>query len=61
MLAPETFMGADASATNRGDTQVDLWADSVGAAAKQFGIVLTLGIAAHLASNLLSGFAKVLH
>jgi len=61
MLAPETFMPADATTTNGGDTRVNLWADSVGEAAKQLGIVLTLGIAAHLASSLLSGFAKVLH
>jgi hypothetical protein len=54
-------MRADATATNGGETPVNLWADSVGEAAKQLGIVLTLGIAAHLASSLLSGFAKVLH
>ncbi|HEY5283485.1 MAG TPA: hypothetical protein VIM14_11915 [Polyangia bacterium] len=54
-------MRADATTTNGGETPVNLWADSVGEAAKQLGIVLTLGIAAHLASSLLSGFAKVLH
>ena len=61
MLAPETMIRADATAPNRGDTTVNLWADSVGEAARQLGIVLTLGIAAHLASSLLSGFARVLH
>ena len=61
MLAPEMFIRADATPANGSETMVNLWADSVGEAAKQLGIVLTLGIAAHLASSLLSGFAKVLH
>jgi hypothetical protein len=52
---------ADATPTHGSETRVDLWADSVGEAAKQLGIILTLGIAAHLANSLLSGFAKVMH
>ena len=60
MRAPETFIRADSTATDGSDGMVNLWADSVGEAAKQLGVVLTLAIAVHLASNLLSGFAKAL-
>ena len=56
MLAPETFMPADATTTNGGETRVNLWADSVGEAVGQLGVVLTLAIAAHFASNLLFGW-----
>ena len=43
------------------DGAVHLWADSVGDAVKQLGIVVTLAIAVQLASGLLSGVAKALH
>jgi len=55
MPTTETIFRADDSATEGSDGRVNLWADSVGAAAKQLGVVLTLGIAVHLASNLLFG------
>jgi hypothetical protein len=55
MPATEIFFRADAHATDRADGGVNLWADSVGAAARQLGVVLTLGIAVRLASNLLFG------
>lgn len=56
MQASETITRAESAATEGGDGAVNLWADSVGAAAKQLGVVLTLGIAVHLASNLLFGW-----
>jgi hypothetical protein len=56
MPATETVFQADANTTDGADGGVNLWADSVGAAAKQLGVVLTLGIAVHLASNLLFGW-----
>ncbi len=56
MPATEILSRADVSATDGADGRVNLWADSVGAAAKQLGVVLTLGIAVHLASNLLFGW-----
>ncbi len=55
MPATEIFFRADANATDGADGRVKLWADSVGAAATQLGVILTLGIAVHLASNLLFG------
>jgi len=45
----------ESAGTNGADGRVSLWTDSVFAAGKQLGIVLTLGIAVHLASNLLFG------
>ncbi|HEX7500352.1 MAG TPA: hypothetical protein VF524_08600 [Polyangia bacterium] len=56
MPATETTFQADANTTDGADGRVNLWADSVGAAAKQLGVVLTLGIAVHLASSLLFGW-----
>jgi hypothetical protein len=55
MQASETITRAESTAMEGGDGMVHLWADSVGAAAKQLGVVLTLAIAVHLASNLLFG------
>jgi hypothetical protein len=56
MPATETIFRADWNTTDGADVGVNLWVDSVGAAAKQLGVVLTLGIAVHLASNLLFGW-----
>lgn len=55
MQVSETMVRAEATGTGGADGRVKLWTDSVGSAAKQLGIVLTLGIAVHLASNLLFG------
>jgi hypothetical protein len=59
MQASETITRADSTATEGRDGMVDgvvnLWADSVGAAARQLGVVLTLAIAVHLAGSLLFG------
>jgi len=53
MQASETLVRAETTGTDGAEGRVNLWADSVGEAAKQLGVVLTLGIAFHLASNLL--------
>jgi len=55
MQAPETMTRADAAVTDEREGDVNLWLDSVGAAAQQLGIVLTLAIAAHFAGSLLFG------
>jgi hypothetical protein len=55
MQASETIAQAESTATDAGDGMVHLWADSVGAAARQLGVVLTLAIAVHLAGSLLFG------
>jgi hypothetical protein len=55
MQASETMVRAESTGTDGADGRVSLWADSVGEAVGQLGIVLTLGIAIHLASNLLCG------
>jgi hypothetical protein len=55
MQASETITRADSKARDGGDGDVNLWADSVGEAVGQLGVVLTLAIVAHLASNLLFG------
>jgi len=56
MQASETITRADSTARDGGDGNVNLWADSVGEAVVQLGVVLTLAITAHLASNLLFGW-----
>jgi hypothetical protein len=55
MQASETMVQADSTGTDGADGRVRLWADSVGEAARQLGVVLTFGIAIHIASNLLFG------
>ena len=55
MQASETIARAESTATDAGDGRVHLWADSVGAAVGQLGVVLTLAIAVHLAGSLLFG------
>jgi len=55
MQVPESIIRADATVTDEREGGVNLWLDSVGAAAQQLGIVLTLAIAAHFAGSLLFG------
>jgi hypothetical protein len=59
MQASDTITRAESTATEgrdgTADGMVNLWADSVGAAARQLGVVLTLAIAVHLAGSLLFG------
>jgi len=56
MQASETITRAELTAQDGREGMVNLWADSVGEAVGQLGVVLTLAIAAHLASNLLFGW-----
>ena len=56
MQASETMVRAESTGTEGAEGRVNLWADSVGEAAGQLGVVLILAIAAHLASNLLFGW-----
>jgi hypothetical protein len=55
MQASEAITLAESTATENRDGMVNLWADSVGAAVGQLGVVLTLAIAVHLASSVLLG------
>ena len=55
MRAPETMFLADARVMDGAEGGVNLWADSVGEAAGQLGVVLTLAIVIHLAGSLLLG------
>jgi hypothetical protein len=59
MQANETIFEAETSGA--AGAEVDLWADSVGAAVRQLGLVVTLAIVAHVASSLLSDVASALH
>jgi hypothetical protein len=56
MQASETMARAESAGTEGAEGRVNLWADSVGEAVGRLGLVLTLGIAIHLAGNLLFGF-----
>jgi hypothetical protein len=55
MQASETMARAELTGAEGAEGRVNLWADSVGEAMGQLGLVLTLGIAIHLAGNLLFG------
>jgi hypothetical protein len=55
MQVSETTVRAESTGTEGADGKVTLWADSVGEAVGQLGVVLTLGIAIRFASNLLFG------
>jgi hypothetical protein len=55
MRAPERIPDAAAMGKEASDGRVDLWADSVGVAARQIGILLSVAMAAHFASSLLLG------
>jgi hypothetical protein len=55
MQASATTTRAQSTATEGRDGGVNLWADSVGAAVGQLGVVLTLAMAVHLAGSLLFG------
>jgi len=56
MQASETTVRAESLTHEGNEGKVNLWADSVGEAVGQLGVVLTLAVAAHLASNLLFGW-----
>ena len=61
MRAHETMFETDAASAEGVEGRVSLWADSVGEAAAQLGLVVTCAIALHLAINLLSGFSRAWH
>jgi hypothetical protein len=53
MRAPWDALPAEPTAADATERGVNLWADSVGVAAKQLGVLLAIAIAAHLASSLM--------
>lgn len=57
ILAGESKGQVDAES----DGDINLWADSVGDALAQLGLILTLAIVARIALGLLSGLATALH
>jgi hypothetical protein len=60
MLMPKTAYKAEVMPTPVSDGRVNLWADSVGEAVGQLGLIVTLAIAAHVASSLLYGFTSAM-
>jgi hypothetical protein len=60
MLMPKTAYKAEVMPTPGSEGRVNLWADSVGEAVGQLGIIVTLAIVAHFASTLLYGFTNAM-
>ena len=54
MRAPEHALPAERPGGEPPEGRVNLWADTVGEAAAQLGVLLVLAFAAHLANSLLS-------
>jgi hypothetical protein len=61
MPALDRTMEAEAEAATDKEARAAFWADSVGEAVGQLGLVVTLAILVHFASSLLSDVASVLH
>ncbi len=61
MQGPESVVGAvgavgtEWSTGESADGEVNLWADTVGTAARQLGAIVALAIAVHLAASLVLG------
>ena len=55
MQGQRMVAGIDWSTGDGSDGEVHLWADSVGSAAKQLGVIVVLAIAVHLATSLALG------
>jgi hypothetical protein len=55
MQGLKTVVGMDWSTGDGIDGEVNLWADSVGSAARQLGVIVVLAIAVHLATSLVLG------
>ena len=55
MRESELLMRGESATVDGRDGAVNLWADSVGAAATQLGLIVTFAIVAQLAGKLLSG------
>jgi hypothetical protein len=60
MLVPKTINEAEVMSTLGGEGRVNLWADSVGEAVGQLGLIVTLAIAARVATSLLYGFTNAM-
>jgi len=55
MQGQRTVVGMDWSTGDGSDGEVNLWADSVGSAARQLGVIVVLAIAVHLATSFVLG------
>ncbi len=53
MRATEHILAVGENGSGGREDRVSLWADSVGEAARQFGVVLALAVALHVACGLL--------
>jgi hypothetical protein len=55
MQGSRTVVGMNRLTGDGSDGEVNLWADSVGSAVKQLGVVVVLAIAVHLATSFVLG------